>query len=153
MSTYRLQREQWLPRTCEEIFPFFADARNLGVLTPDWLDFEILTPMPLEMKAGTLIDYRIRIHGFPLRWRTLIKEWQPPFEFVDVQLKGPYSLWHHRHRFVPKDGGTLCIDEIDYRPIGGALINRLFVRKDVERIFAFREQKMAVLFGGGDTSR
>ena len=147
MGNFHLRTEQWLPRTPEEIFPFFADARNLGELTPPWVDFRILTPEPFEMKAGTLIDYRIKVHGLPLRWRTRIEEWNPPHEFVDVQLKGPYSLWHHRHRFEPRDGGTLCIDEIEYRPIGGALINRLFVRKDIERIFKFRETKMEELFG------
>ncbi|MFM1768209.1 MAG: hypothetical protein RJA22_738 [Verrucomicrobiota bacterium] len=98
------------------------------------------------MRAGTLIDYRIRIHGFPIRWRTEIQDWSPPHQFVDVQLRGPYLLWHHTHTFEARDGWTLCREVVRYRPFGGALIHRLFVRRDVERIFAFRRDRLAALF-------
>jgi hypothetical protein len=98
------------------------------------------------MRSGTLIDYRIRVHGIPLRWRTEIREWDPPRQFVDVQLRGPYTLWHHTHTFEESHGGTLCRDLVRYRPRGGALINWLFVRRDVERIFQYRQQRLRELY-------
>ena len=119
MNQYTLQTELWLPRPRDQVFPFFAEARNLETLTPPWLQFEVLTPPPIPMRSGTLIDYRIRVHGVPIRWRTEIAEWQPPHRFVDVQLRGPYILWHHIRTFQERDGGTLCGDVVCYRPRGG----------------------------------
>ena len=139
--------ELWLPRSREEIFPFFADARNLQRITPPWLSFEVLTPEPITLRAGTLIDYRLKIHGFPLRWRTEIAEWEPPRRFVDTQLRGPYRLWHHTHTFEERDGGTLCGDRVRYRVPGGALVHALFVKRDVARIFEFRRLKLLEIFG------
>lgn len=139
--------EQWLPRPRAELVPFFADAANLSRLTPPWLEFRILTPPPIEMRAGALIDYRLRVHGVPLRWRTRIAAWEPPDRFVDEQVKGPYRLWVHEHSFVEKDGGTLCRDEVRYAVLGGAIVDRLLVRRDVESIFAYRRQVLAELFG------
>lgn len=147
MNEFTLRAELWLPRPRDEVFPFFAEARNLETLTPPWLKFEVLTPAPIEMRAGTLIDYRIRVHGIPIRWRTEITEWQAPHRFVDRQLRGPYTLWHHTHTFEERDGGTLCLDHVRYRPRGGALVNWLFVRRDVDRIFQFRQQRLRELFG------
>lgn len=149
MKEYILETELWLPRSRDEIFPFFAEARNLETLTPPWLRFEVLTPAPITMRPGALIDYRLRVHGVPLRWRTEIAEWQPPQRFVDVQVRGPYRLWHHTHTFEAREGGTLCGDRVRYWPRGGAVINWLLVRRDVERIFAFRRRRMQELFGGG----
>jgi len=146
MKEFLLECELWLPRPRREIFPFFADAHNLETITPPWLHFEVLTPNPIVMRPGTLIDYRIRIHGFPVRWRTEITAWQPPFQFVDEQLRGPYRLWHHTHAFEERDGGTLCTDRVRYYPRGGALLNRLFVRRDVEKIFAYRRQRLLARF-------
>lgn len=146
MKEFTLETELWLPRPLEEVFGFFAEARNLESLTPPWVGFEVLTPGPIAMACGTLIDYRIRVHGIPIRWRTEIAEWRPPHQFVDRQLRGPYTLWHHTHAFEARDGGTLCRDRVRYRPRGGALMNWLFVRRDVERIFRFREQRMKELF-------
>ena len=148
MKEFHFSAEQWLPRPRPEVFQFFSEARNLETLTPPWLNFEVLTPAPIVLRPGTLIDYRIRIHRIPIRWRTEILEWNPPHRFVDVQLRGPYHLWHHTHTFEERDGGTLCRDKVRYRPRGGALINWLFVRRDVERIFAFRRDRMAALMGG-----
>lgn len=147
MREFTVETEVWLPRPRTEIFPFFAEARNLEALTPPWLKFEVLTPAPIAMRAGTLIDYRIRVHGLPIRWRTEIAEWAPPRRFVDVQLRGPYRLWHHTHTFEQRDGGTLCADRVRYWPRGGALIHWLFVRRDVERIFRYRQRRMEELFG------
>jgi ligand-binding SRPBCC domain-containing protein len=147
MREHFLQTEQWLPRPRHEVFPFFAEARNLQTITPPWLGFEVLTPEPIEMRPGTLIDYCIRVHGVPFSWRTEIREWQPPHRFVDVQLRGPYTLWHHTHSFEERDAGTLCVDQVRYRPRGGALVNWLFVRRDVARIFRYRQQRLDELFG------
>jgi ligand-binding SRPBCC domain-containing protein len=146
MKEFYFQAEQWLPRPVEEVFAFFSETRNLETLTPSWLRFEVLTPAPIAMQAGTLIDYRIRVHALPVRWRTEIVEWNPPHRFVDVQLRGPYTLWHHTHTFESLEGGTLCRDQVRYRPRGGALMNWLFVRRDVQQIFAFRRQQLARLF-------
>jgi len=143
---FHFEDELWLPRGRNEVFPFFADARNLSEITPPWVQFQVLTPAPIVMQPGALIDYRIRVHGLPIRWRTEITEWDPPHRFVDVQLRGPYTLWHHTHMFEEQDGGTLCIDKATYRPRGGAIINRLFVRKDVHRIFAYRRKRLLELF-------
>jgi ligand-binding SRPBCC domain-containing protein len=100
------------------------------------------------MRAGVLIDYRIRVHGIPIRWRTRITDWEPPWRFVDVQLRGPYTLWHHTHIFEARDGGTLCTDQVRYRPRGGRLIQWLFVGRDVARIFQYRREVLTRLFGG-----
>jgi len=147
MKACTLQTELWLPHRPDDIFPFFAEAGNLDALTPPWLHFEVLTPTPIVMRVGTLIDYRIRVRGVPFRWRTEIAEWQPPHRFVDVQLRGPYTLWRHTHTFDEHDGGTLCGDQVRYRPRGGALVHWLFVRRDVENIFQFRQQRMKELLG------
>jgi ligand-binding SRPBCC domain-containing protein len=146
MKEFMFAAEIWLPRPLDEVFPFFSEARNLEVLTPPWLKFEVLTPSPVVMRPGTLIDYRIKIHGVPIRWRTEITDWKPPYRFVDVQLNGPYKLWHHTHTFIERDGGTLCRDDVRYRPRGGALTNWLFVRRDIERIFQYRQQRLLEVF-------
>jgi len=145
VNEFRFDAVLWLPRPVDQVFSFFADARNLETITPPWLKFEVLTPEPIVLRSGALIDYRIRIHGLPIRWRTEIKEWNPPHHFVDVQLRGPYKLWHHTHTFEESDGGTRCVDRVRYYPPGGALMNRLFVRRDIERIFQFRQQRLIEL--------
>ncbi len=147
MKEFTFEAETCVPHPRSEVFPFFAEARNLQTLTPPWLKFEVLTPAPIVLRAGTLIDYRITVHGLTIRWRTEIAEWDPPHRFVDVQLCGPYTLWHHTHTFEESDGGTLCRDRVRYRPRGGALINWLFVRRDVERIFQYRQQRLWEIFG------
>jgi ligand-binding SRPBCC domain-containing protein len=147
MKTFDYHSELWLPGPRSDVFPFFSEPRNLETITPPWLNFEVLTPGNLTMEAGLLIDYRIRIHGIPILWRTEIVEWDPPRLFVDMQLWGPYTLWHHTHIFEERDGGTLCTDDVRYRPRGGALTNWLFVRRDVERIFAFRSTKLRQILG------
>jgi hypothetical protein len=146
MRVFQFECEQFLPRPVAEVFPFFADAKNLQAITPDWLSFEVVTPGQIDMKPGTLIDYQLRVHGIPLKWRTLIREWEPPHRFVDEQLRGPYRQWIHEHTFTGQDGGTLARDKVWYAVPGGALINAMFVRRDVERIFAFRRQKLSELF-------
>ena len=148
MKSYYFHDELWLPTPRAELFPFFAEAQNLESITPPWLNFKILTPGRLRMRAGVLIDYRLRLHGFPLRWQTEITAWEPPHRFVDEQRRGPYRLWRHEHAFFDADGGTLCHDDVEYRVVGGALVNRFFVRRDVERIFAYRREALLARFGG-----
>ena len=146
MRARTLQSEIWLPRPLEEVFAFFADPRNLQDLTPDWLDFSIVTPTPVLMRPGARIDYRLRVHGFPIRWQSEITAWDPPRRFVDEQRRGPYNLWIHEHSFAAQDGGTLVSDLVRYAAPGGAVIEWLFVRRDIERIFRFRREKLLARF-------
>lgn len=149
MRTYILDRSQLVPRPLDEVFGFFADAGNLERLTPPWLSFHILTPRPIAMGVGTLIDYRIRVKGIPMRWRSRITLWDPPHAFADEQIKGPYSMWYHEHRFEAVDGGTRCTDRVEYAlPLGplGRLMHRLMVKRDVEKIFEFRRCELERIF-------
>ncbi len=128
----------------ERAFAFYTDALNLEPMTPPWLHFRLTTPGPLALEAGTLLDYRLRLHGFPVRWRTRIEAWEPPVRFVDVQDRGPYSLWEHTHLFEEDgEGSTAITDRVRYAiPLGplGALAHRAFVRRDLERIFDYRRE-------------
>jgi ligand-binding SRPBCC domain-containing protein len=146
MRIREFQTELWLPRTPAEVFPFFADAANLNAITPPSLHFEIVTPGPIEMRAGTLIDYRLRLRGIPLRWRTRIAVWEPPHRFVDEQLRGPYRQWIHEHTFEPREGGTLARDRVHYAVPLDFLAHRWWVRREVERIFEFRSRELARWF-------
>ncbi|MFN9993723.1 MAG: SRPBCC family protein [Phycisphaerales bacterium] len=142
-----------LPAPRREVFSFFADAFNLERITPPWLKFEILTPAPIPMAAGTLIDYRIRLRVIPMRWRTRISKWEPDSSFIDQQLKGPYLEWIHLHTFEENESGTWCEDQVQYRVPGGAIIDRLFVRRDLHRIFGYRQQVMGEIFGAKADAR
>ncbi len=149
MGTHRLIREQIIPVPIEDVFPFFADARNLETLTPSWLHFEILTPGQIEMHVGTIIQYALRVHGLPVNWTTAITQWNPPYGFVDTQLSGPYVLWHHRHTFESLGTATRMVDEVQYRlPCGwlGDLIHLAIVRRDLTNIFEYRSQVVRDLF-------
>jgi ligand-binding SRPBCC domain-containing protein len=143
-----LERQQWIVRPIGAVFAFFSDAANLQAITPPWLDFCILTQLPVKLEAGALLDYRIRLLGVRLKWRTVIEDWQPPYRFVDRQVRGPYALWHHTHEFVEQDGGVLMTDRVRYR-IGwgplGSLAGGLFVRRWLDQIFDFRRQRIAAL--------
>jgi ligand-binding SRPBCC domain-containing protein len=139
-------REQVLPGTPAEVFEFYADAANLERITPGWLGFRIVTPQPIEMRPGALIEYRLKLHRVPVRWLTRIETWEPGECFVDVQVKGPYRLWHHTHTFEAHDAGTRVRDEVRYAlPLGplGELAHRLLVRRDLERIFDFRSASVS----------
>ncbi len=151
MKVHRLEREQFLARPIEEVFEFFARARNLERITPSWLGFDVVTPEPIRMQVGTLIEYRLRVHGVPLRWVSRIEAWSPGESFSDRQLHGPYGFWHHRHTFAAAGEGTRVRDAVDYGlPLGrlGELAHPLFVRRDLERVFAFRHQAVARAMAG-----
>ena len=143
---HTLQSEVWVLCPRERVFEFFSHAENLEILTPHWLHFSILSPSPIEMKTGTRIRYRLRLHGIPLRWESEITAWEPPRRFVDEQRNGPYRLWIHEHQFLEHEEGTTVRDTVQYSAIGGFLVNRVFVTPDLERIFEFRRQKIEEIF-------
>ncbi|MBM80571.1 MAG: CDP-paratose 2-epimerase [Planctomycetaceae bacterium] len=140
--TFALSTKLWAPVNRSHVFELFSDAFQLEHLTPPWLNFRVLTPGPIEMCSGRLIDYQIRLHGLPIRWRTEITEWDPPFCFTDSQLRGPYRSWVHTHTFEELDGGTLVRDRVEYQVPGGSLTNRLFVQGDLRRIFNYRHNQL-----------
>lgn len=146
MSIFEFRSRTRVPRPLPEVFAFFADAANLQELTPPWLRFEILTPRPIEMRPGALIDYRIHLRFIPMKWCTRITVWEPPHRFVDEQLKGPYRMWLHEHTFEEDGDGTVVGDYVRYAVPFGALANWLVVRRDVERIFAYREKRLGEIF-------
>jgi len=127
------------------MFAFFADASNLERLTPPWLKFRILTPMPVVMGPGVEIDYRIGIYGLPIPWRSRIDVWEPGVRFIDRQLVGPYRWWRHEHRFEAVAGGTLVVDHVEYVP-RAAWISAGLVRRDLERIFVYRQNALRQIF-------
>ena len=149
MRLFFIDQEQRLNRPLEEVFEFFSACHNLEQLTPPWLHFQILTPEPVTMAPGTLIDYKLRIHGIPQRWQSEITCWDPPHRFVDEQRKGPYRLWIHEHRFKAEGAHTLVRDQVRYAVPGGWLIQRLFVQRDVRQIFDYRGKRLEQLFGDG----
>jgi ligand-binding SRPBCC domain-containing protein len=144
-----LERSQRLPGSPDEVFGFFADAHNLEAITPPFLGFQVVTPKPIDMHEGTLIEYRLKLHGIRLNWRTRIEVWEPGVRFVDRQLRGPYRLWHHTHTFEPDGEDTLMRDVVRYAlPLGplGAMARVALVRRDLDRIFDFRHAEIARRF-------
>lgn len=148
-SRQELLRTQFIPRSREDVFAFFADAFNLELITPPFLNFGVLTTAPIELHRGTLIDYRLKLYGLKMRWQTRIECYEPPRRFSDLQLKGPYRYWHHRHEFEAVDGGTLMRDRVEYElPLGplGMLAHGLLIRRTLNRIFDYRKATIAKLF-------
>jgi hypothetical protein len=146
MKTFELERSTLIPFPRERVFDFFSKAENLERLTPPWLSFQILTPPPIHMCEGALIDYRLRLRGIRLRWQSEITVWDPPYRFVDEQRRGPYRLWVHEHLFEDVDGGTRVDDRVKYAVLGGTVVNKLFVAPDVRRIFDYRQERLRELF-------
>jgi uncharacterized protein len=145
----RLKKEQWIPKKRKEAFAYFCDEKNLESLTPDFLKFRVLGKSTQEIKEGTTIDYQLNVHGLPMKWRTLIKEWTPGEQFIDTQISGPYKSWVHTHSFEDLKEGTLICDKVIYRmPLGwlGRTVSRPFVERDVKNIFKFRAQVLAKLY-------
>jgi len=141
MRLYTLKREQIIKRPRAEVFRFFEQPENLERITPRSVGFEILTPRPISMQTGTVLDYTIRLLGIPVRWTTVITVHEPPNRFADVALKGPYSFWHHTHTFEELGNDTLMIDEVRYAlPFGflGRMVRALWVRRQLKHIFDYR---------------
>lgn len=153
---YTLNRRHWVPRTLDETFEFFERPHNLPLITPSWLDFRILTPEPITMARGLTIDYRVRLLGMRIHWRSLISEYDPPHAFRDIQTIGAYRRWDHRHRFWREDGGTVIEDVVVYEPpLGpaGALMHRLFIKKQLRDIFDYRRRRIDELLLGDAARR
>lgn len=149
MKLYSLKRQQLISRNLEETFSFFSRPENLALITPASLKFQMLTPSPIEMKEGAIIDYTVRPFGFPLRWTTFITEFKPPYRFADLQLRGPYAYWHHAHTFSETDDGTLMADEIHYAlPFGfiGRLAHAIAVKRQLQGIFDYRKELLVQFF-------
>jgi uncharacterized protein (TIGR01777 family) len=148
--TRTLELEQWVPRPPAEVFPFFSSPRNLELLTPPFVGFEVLGSSTPELRKGTTIDYRLRLHGVPVRWQSVIESWNPPHGFTDLQTRGPYALWHHTHEFEPHEGGTIIRDRVRYEvPFGavGSLVGGALVARDLAAIFRYRQEQIAARFG------
>lgn len=147
---YSFVHEQLVPRRLDEVFAFFSRPENLQSITPDWLNFNVLSAGPQPLQKGTRIHYRLRVHGVPVRWTSEIVAWEPPHKFTDLQVRGPYKLWRHTHVFAAEGNSTRISDEVLYElpfgPLGG-LVHWLMVRRDVEKIFAFRKARIRELFG------
>ncbi len=146
---YELTRQQFIPRPIDEVFSFFADAGNLEQITPPWLHFKILTPQPIDIRTGTLIDYRIRLFGIPIYWRTRIEEFTTNVRFVDTQIRGPYKRWWHVHEFREVEGGTEMIDRVEYAmpagPLGSAM-HAVLTKHQLKQIFDYRYQVIEKAF-------
>jgi ligand-binding SRPBCC domain-containing protein len=146
MRLFTLETEQRFPQSPETLFRFFTDAANLEQLTPPWLHFRILSQSG-ALREGTKIRYRLRLHGIPLRWQSEITAWEPPFRFVDTQIRGPYRAWTHEHVFEYRDGATVMRDRVQYGVIGGSIIQKFLVAPDLSKIFEFRRVRLASIFG------
>lgn len=139
-----LHKETVVNVPIEQAFAFFSEARNLERMTPPWLNFRIATPLPITMQEGTMIDYRIDLYGLPIPWRTRIDAWEPGVRFIDRQVAGPYRWWHHEHRFESIPEGTRVVDHVEFVP-RAAWLSSWMVRRDVGRIFEFRQSILAEL--------
>ena len=149
MQHFTFSAKQSIKKPLDQVFPFFAKAENLQKITPPWLGFKILSPLPLTMHVGTLIDYQIRFYGFPMKWKTEITVWDPPYRFVDSQLRGPYKVWIHEHRFTEENGETVIWDDVTYDFPAGPLkplVHKLFVKNQIIEIFAYRERIISQIF-------
>jgi ligand-binding SRPBCC domain-containing protein len=150
MTVYTLERETFVPQPIKPVFGFFSQAENLERITPPWLSFRILNPQAVKMQQGATIAYKLRVRGIPVHWLTEIERWDPPFEFLDVQAKGPYQLWRHTHRFFQVEDGTRIVDIVNYAlPLGvlGRIVHKLLVARDLSAIFNYRQQRVHALLG------
>ena len=146
MKTFLFKSQRTLERPITEVFEFFSNAHNLAVITPPSMHLEILTSAPIDMFAGTCIDYQFKVHGIPVRWQTEITEWNPPYGFADEQRRGPYRLWRHTHTFDETENGVVVGDVVEYAVWGNGVVNKLFVRPDIEKIFAYRSKQLDEIF-------
>lgn len=150
MKPHIYTEETIINRPIDEVFEFFSKAENLNLLTPTFLKFKILTPLPIAMGVGTLIDYKISLNGIPFTWKTKISTWKKNEVFVDEQLRGPYKVWIHEHKFEVVDSGVKMTDTVQYLSPGWIvepIINKLYIEKKVKEIFEFRKKVLLQYFG------
>jgi hypothetical protein len=143
-----LQEQQIVPDSIERVFSFFSDAANLQLITPSWLNFQTVSPLPIQMHEGVKMEHALRLHNLPVRWLTVITQWEPPYRFTDFQERGPFALWSHAHEFRSIDQGTEITDTVTYRVPGGPLgvvVDKLYVRRDLRRIFDYRKRVIGQL--------
>ncbi len=153
MTVYIFECEMVAPVSVQEAFSVFENPHNLAEITPPWLNFKITTKDRIAMRKGAEIDYTIRWMGVPIRWNTLITEYEAPFVFVDEQVRGPYKLWRHTHTFKPCEAGTIVADRVEYAlPFGilGRIAHTVMVRNQLEAIFRFRQKRLAEMFKSMD---
>ena len=146
---YTLKRIIRIPGSLDDVFAFFNRPENLDKVTPAFLGFTILTPSPLKLHNGAVFDYQVRLMGLPMRWTSVITNYEPPHQFVDIQLKGPYAFWHHKHSFEPKEDGVDVIDEVHYEvgySLLGGVLHSLVIKHQLNMIFSHREKVMRTLF-------
>ena len=153
MKTHHFWSELRIDCSPEEVFRFFADPHNLEAITPPWLRLVVRESTTPSIRAGTEIEYRLRLRGIPLRWRSRITLWEPPARFVDEQVAGPYRLWRHLHSFEPRERGTLARDSVEYAAWGGPLVRRLLIAPELARIFAWRRRALSEIFAARGESR
>jgi hypothetical protein len=149
MADHVLETRVWIGRPRSEVFAFFADPANLARVTPASLGVELLTRAP-AMTTGAVFDYRLRWLGVPIRWRAFVREYDPPYRFLDVQLRGPYTRWEHRHRFLEEDDGTVVEDRVVYRlPLGpvGRALHAAVVGRQLRAAWDYRTARIAELLG------
>jgi ligand-binding SRPBCC domain-containing protein len=146
MKLHSFDSAIWIPAPIDAVFSFFSDAHNLERITPPFLQFNVDTPDPIVIAVGTRIRYRLRLRGIPISWESEITAWDPPHRFIDEQIRGPYRVWRHEHRFAEQDTGTQVSDHVRYAVWGGSLVNSLFVAPDVRKIFEYRRSKLTELF-------
>lgn len=151
MKVHKINTSVRVPLQIDDVFPFFYDVLNLQRITPPELDFGILTPRPINIELGTMVDYRMKLFGFPFKWRSVISVWEPPRRFVDEQVSGPYRLWRHTHNFHPDGNGTIVEDNVSYRlplwPLGE--IAYPLVKAQLKRIFSYRQRVIIEIMAGG----
>ena len=155
IKIYKKSVTQFIDKPLDVVFSFFAKPENLRRITPSTLDFQILTPTPISMVEGTVIDYNIKVMGIRVHWRTLITSYNPPTQFVDEQTKGPYLLWIHTHTFKIKDEGVEIHDCIEYSiPLGllGRFVHFLWIKRKLDQIFDFRRRKIEEIFNSDKSS-
>lgn len=151
MSYFELTDSFEVPADVERTWRFFSTAENLPLITPAWMHFTIVTPGPIEIGADSILDYRVRVNGIPVRWQTRIIDWSPPRQFIDLQIRGPYTLWHHQHTFTPSAGGVTCSDRVIYKLPGGPIgkmVHAISVRRQLIEIFRYRRGVIAQQLGG-----
>jgi ligand-binding SRPBCC domain-containing protein len=153
--THSFESEVFINQPIKTVFDFFCKAENLDKITPKWLKFEIITKLPININEGTFIDYKIKFRGIPIKWKSEITQWNPPHSFQDIQRNGPYKTWEHLHIFKEDNGGTLVKDKVVYKSKGWFLepiINKFFVKRDIQRIFDFRIQVLKDIFEGNHSN-